>query len=74
MEDKKIIRMLMLAAPSKVARGRRDIGKKLREKNNEMKTGHRFPKLWEGARTTGLTFDAADHTEAKRLVKKRVMW
>jgi len=74
MADEKTVRMLMPAAPSKVARGRRDIGKKLREENKEMKTGHRFPKVWGGARTTGLTFDAADHTEAKRLVEKGVMW
>ena len=74
MEDEKVVRMLMPAAPSKVARGRRDIGKKLREENKHMKTGHRFPKLWGGARTTGLTFDAADHTEAKKLVEKGVMW
>jgi len=74
MEDEKTVRMLMPAAPSKVARGRRDIGKKLREENKDMKTGHRFPKVWGGARTTGLTFDAADHTEAKRLVEKEVMW
>jgi len=39
-----------------------------------MKTEHRFPKIWGGARTTGLTFDAADHTEAKRLVEKGVTW
>jgi len=39
-----------------------------------MKMGHRFPKLWGGARTTGLTFDTADHTEAKKLVKKGIMW
>jgi len=74
MADEKTVRMLMPAAPSKVARGRRDIGKKLREENKEIKTGHRFPKVWGGARTTGLTFDAADHTEAKRLVEKGVMW
>jgi len=74
MTDEKTVRMLMPAAPSKVARGRREIGKKLREENKEMKTGHRFPKVWGGARTTGLTFDAADHTEAKRLVEKGVMW
>jgi len=74
MADEKTVRMLMPAAPSKVARGRRDIGKKLREENKEMKTGHRFPKVWGGARTTGLTFDAADHTEAKRLVEMGVMW
>jgi len=74
MADEKTVRMLMPAAPSKVARGRRDIGKKLREENKEMKTGHRFPKVWGGARTTGLTFDAADHAEAKRLVEKGVMW
>jgi len=74
MDDEKLVRMLMPAAPSKVARGRRDIGKKLREENKDMKTGHRFPKLWGGARTKGLTFDAADHTEAKKLVEKGVMW
>jgi len=74
MADEKTVRMLMPAAPSKVARGRRDIGKKLREENKDMKTGHRFPKVWGGARTTGLTFDAADHAEAKRLVEKGVMW
>jgi len=74
MADEKSVRMLMPAAPSKVVSGRRDIGKKLREENKEMKTGHRFPKVWGGARTTGLTFDAADHTEAKRLVEKGVMW
>jgi len=74
MADEKTVRMLMSVAPSKVARGRRDIGKKLREENKEMKTGHRFPKVWGGARTTGLTFVAADHTEAKRLVEKGVMW
>jgi len=74
MADEKTVRMLMPAAPSKVARGRRDIGKKLREENKDMKTGHRFPKVLGGARTTGLTFDAADNTEAKRLVKKGVMW
>jgi len=74
MADKKTMRMLMPAAPSKVARGRRDIGKKLREENKEIKTGHRFPKVWGGARTTGLTFDAADHAEAKRMVEKGVVW
>jgi len=74
MADEKTVRMLMPAAPSKVARGRRDIGKKLREENKEMKTGHRFPKVWGGARVTGLTFDEADHMEAKRLVEKGVMW
>jgi len=74
MEDEKVARMLMPAAPSKVARGRRDIGKKLREENKDMKTGHRFPKLWGDARTTGLTFDVADYTEAKKLVEKGVMW
>jgi len=74
MEDEKIVRMLMPAAPSKVARGRRDIGKKLREENKDMKTGHCFPKVWGGARTTGLTFDVADHAEAKKLVEKGVMW
>jgi len=73
MGNKKIIRMLIPAAPSKVARGRKDIGKKLREENKDMKTGHRFPKVWGGARTTGLTFDAADHAEAKKLVEKVVM-
>jgi len=74
MEDERVVRMLMPTAPLKVARERRDIGKKLREENKDMKTGHRFPKLWGGARTTGLTFDAADHTEAKKLVEKGVMW
>jgi len=74
MENEKTVRMLMPAAPSKVVRGRRDIGKKLREENKDMKMGHRFPKVWGGARTTGLTFDVADHTEAKRLVEKGVMW
>jgi len=73
-EDEKIVRMVMPAELSKVARGRRDIGKKLREENKDMKMGHRFPKLWRGARTTGLTFDLADHTEAKKLVEKGVMW
>jgi len=43
-EDKKIVRMLMPAAPSKVARGRKDIRKKLREENKDMKTGDQFPK------------------------------
>jgi len=74
MDDDKTVRMLMPAAPSKVARGRKDIGKKLREENKEMNTGHRFPKVWGGVRTTGLTFDAADHAEAKKLVEKGVMW
>jgi len=74
MENEKIVRMLIPAAPSKVARGRKDIGKKLREENKDMKTEHRFPKLWGGARTTGLTFDAADHIEAKKLVENVVMW
>jgi len=74
MEDEKVVSMLMPAVPSKVARGRRDIGKKLREENKDMKTGHRFPKLWGGARTTGLTFDVVDHTGAKKLVEKGVMW
>jgi len=74
MEDEKITRMLMPAAPSKMARGRKDIGKKLREENKGMKTGHRFPKVWGGTRTTRLTFDAADHAEAKKLVEKGVMW
>jgi len=73
-EDERIVRMLVLAAPSKVARGRIDIGKKLREENKGMKTGHPFPKVWGGARTTRLTFDVADHNEAKRLVGKGVMW
>ena len=36
------IRILILAAPSKVARGRRDMGKKLSEDNRDMKVGHRF--------------------------------
>jgi len=66
--------MLMPAAPAKVARVRRDIRKKLREENKDMKTGHRFPKLWGGSRITGLTFDAADYTEAKKLVEKGVIW
>jgi len=74
MEDEKIVRMLMPAAPSKVARGRRDIGKKLREENKDMKPGHQFPKLWGSARTTGLTFDAANNIKAKKLVEKGVMW
>jgi len=74
MAGKKTVRILMPAAPSKVGRGRRDIGIKLREENKEMKTGHHFPKVWGGAKVTGLTFDAADHTEAKRLVEKGVMW
>jgi len=74
MEDERVVRMLMPAAPSKVVRGRRDIGKKLREENKDMKTRHRFPNLWGGDRTTGLTFDAADHTEAKKMVEKGVMW
>jgi len=74
MEDDKTVRMLMPAAPSKVARGRKDIGKKLREENKEMKSGHRFPKTWGGARTTGLTFDEADHAGAKKLVEKGIMW
>jgi len=74
MADEKTVRMLIPAAPLKVARGRRDIGKRLREENKEMKMGHRFPKVWGGARTTGLTLDPADHTESKRLVEKGVMW
>jgi len=74
LEDEKVVRMLIPAAPSKVARGRKDIGKKLREENKDMKTGHRFPKTWGGARTTGLTFDAAKHSEAKKLVEKGIMW
>jgi len=74
MADENIVSMMMPAVPSKVARGRKDIGKKLREENKEIKTAHRFPKLWRGARTTGLTFDTADYTEAKRLVEKGVMW
>jgi len=74
MEDEKVVRMLIPAAPSKVARGRKHIGKKLREENKDIKTGHRFPKTWGGTRTTGLTFDAADHSEAKKLVEKGVMW
>jgi len=73
-EDERIVRILMPVVPSKVARGRKDIGKKLREENKKMSTGHRFPKTWGGSRTTGLTFDAADHTEAKKLVEKGVMW
>ena len=75
-EDERIVRMLMPAAPSKVNRSSKDIGKKLREENKEMKTEHRFPKLWGGVRTTGLTFDVADHAEAKnlKLVEKGVMW
>jgi len=39
-----------------------------------MKTGYQFPKLWEGARTTRLTFLAVNHTVAKRLLEKGVMW
>jgi len=74
MEDEKIVRMLMPVAPTKVAKGRKDIGRKLREENKEIKTRHRFLKVWEGARVTGLTFDITDHTEAKRLVEKGVMW
>jgi len=74
MADEKTMRMLMPAAPSKTARGRRDIRKKLREENKYMKMGNRIPKVWGGARTTGLTFDAADYAEAKRLVEKGVMW
>ena len=74
MEDEKIVRILMPAAPSKVARGRRDIGKKLREENKDMKSGNHFPNVWGGARTIGLTFDTADHAEVNRLVEKRVMW
>jgi len=74
MEDGLTIRMLMPVAPSKVARGRKDMGKKLREDNKDMKVGHRFPKLWGGARTTGLTFDAANVEEAKRLVASGVVW
>ena len=73
MEDERTVRMLMPAVPSKVARGRRDIGKKLREENKNMKMGHCFPKVWRGARTTGLIFDTADHVEAKKLVEKGVM-
>ena len=57
-----------------MARGRKDIGKKLREENKEMRTRHHFPKVWGGARTTELTFDAADHAEAKKLFEKGVMW
>jgi len=45
MEDEKVVKMLMPAAPLKVARGRKDIGKKLREENKDMKTGYRFPKM-----------------------------
>jgi len=74
MEDEKIVRMLMSVAPSKVARGRKDIGKKLREENKEMRTRHRFPKVWGCARTTGLAFEAAGHAEAMKLVEKGVMW
>jgi len=74
MEDENIVKMSIPAAPSKVARERKDIGKKLREENKEIKMEHRFPKLWEGTRTTGLTFDVANYTEAKRLVEKGVMW
>lgn len=74
MEDEKTVRMLMPAASSKLVRGRRDIGKKLREENKEIKMEHRFPKLWGGARTTGLTFNTADPTDAKKLVEKGVMW
>jgi len=73
MEDERIVTMWIPAALSKVNRGWRAIGKKLREKNKEMKIGHRFPKLWGGVRTIGLTFDAADHAEAKKLVEKGVM-
>ena len=74
MDDDKTVRMLIPVAPSKVARGRKDIEKKLREENKEIRTGHRFPKVWGGARVTGLTFDAEDHTEAKRLVERGIMW
>ena len=73
-EDKKIVRTLVPASPSKVGRGTRDIGKQLREENKDRKTGHGFPKLWEGARTTRLTFNTTDHTEAKKLVEKEIMW
>jgi len=74
MADEKTVRMLMPATLLKVARGRKDIGKRLREENKDMKTGHRFLKVWGSAKTTGLTFDAADHTEAKRLGEKGVRW
>jgi len=74
MEDEKIVRMLMPAAPLKVARGRKDMGKKLREENKEMRTRHRFSKVGGSARATGMTCDVADQTEAKKMVKKEVMW
>jgi len=74
MEDEKIVRMLMPAALLKGARGRKDIRRKLREEKKEMKTRHRFPKTWGGARTTSLTFDRVEHMEIKRLVEKGVMW
>jgi len=55
MEDKKAVRMLMPAELSKVARGRRDIGKKWREENKDIKTGEAKKLvekvvMWEGAR------------------------
>jgi len=74
MKNEKVVRMLMPAIPLKVARGRKDIGRKLKEEYKEMKTEHSFPKIWGSARVTGLTFDAADHAEVKKLVEKGVMW
>jgi len=67
-EDEKVVSILIPVALSKVARGRKDIGKKLKDENKEMRTGHWLPKVLESARTTGLTFDTTDHAEAKKLV------
>jgi len=40
MEDENTKSILMSAAPLKVARGRKDIGKKLRKENMEIRNGY----------------------------------
>jgi len=74
MEDGLTIRILMPAALLKVVRGRKDMGKKLRQDNKDIKIGHRFSKLWGEATIPGLIFNTANVEEAKRLVASEVVW
>ncbi|RPB18190.1 hypothetical protein L211DRAFT_854368 [Terfezia boudieri ATCC MYA-4762] len=73
-EDKKSVKLLAPAAPSKVARGRKGLAEAIQGENKEIRLAKRFPKLWGAARVTGFSFDVADNEEAKRVIRNGIMW
>ncbi|RPB27206.1 hypothetical protein L211DRAFT_897096 [Terfezia boudieri ATCC MYA-4762] len=74
LEDRSSVRLMVPAAPMKVARGRKGLGEAIQEENKEVKLAKRFPKLWGAARVTGFTFDVANNEEAKKVIRNGLVW